>query len=233
MQGNRDQLLKVVIEQIKLPLIHMARQAELASLTSTELDPASISNIADMTIKLIDSYLLSLATSDQIELGLEPVSLASVLQNTADNLKGVAKLYNCEVELELSGKYAPVMSNKNRLEAAFTMLGFSVIEAQTVRSNNKKVNRVYLSTYKTAGGVSGGIFSPQIEIDNDDLRRGLNAAGTARQGLPSVSHVSGAGIFIADAIFESLSSTLRAARYHKMNGLAATLIPSQQLRLIS
>lgn len=233
MQGNRDQLLKVVIEQIKLPLIHMARQAELASLMSTELDPASISNIADMTIKLIDSYLLSLATSDQIELAIEPLSLASVLQNTADNLKGVAKLYNCEVELQLAGKYAPVMSNKNRLEAAFTMLGFSMIEAQTVSPNKKKPNRVYLSSYKTAEGVSGGIFSPQIEIDNDDLRRGLSSAGTARQGLPSVSHVSGAGIFIADAIFGSLSSTLRAARYHKMSGLATTLVTSQQLRLIA
>ena len=113
------------MEQIKTPLLHIARQAELASSGRSVLDSSSISNIADMAIKLIDSYLLSLPVLDQTELQLEPVSLAAVLQTTADNLSGLAKLYDCEVELNITGRFAPIMSQQKQLEAAFTMLGFS------------------------------------------------------------------------------------------------------------
>jgi hypothetical protein len=41
-----------------------------------------------------------------------------------------------------------------------------------------------------------------------------------------------AGVFVADSLLETLSAHLHVARYHNLNGLAATLQPSQQLQLI-
>lgn len=232
-RGTSDQLLKVVVEQIKTPLLHIARQAELASSGGAMLDSNSVSSIADMAIKLIDSYLLSLPVLEQSELQLEPISLAAVLRTAADNLSGLAKLYDCQVELNITGRFAPVMGQQRQLEAAFTMLGFSFIEAQKPDSYKGKSRCIHLTSFKTHKGVAGGIFSTGMEFGNEELNRGLAAVGKARQTLPSISQGSGAGIFIADAILNNLASKLRVAHYHKMSGLAATLIPSRQLELLA
>lgn len=234
-QAMTDQLLKVVVEQIKLPLLHIARQAEMAEESDNSAGYSNILNIADMAIKLIDSYFLSLPSSHQTELIVEPVSLSSVLQTAAENLNGMAKLYNCDVELRLAGRFAPVMGNRGRLEAAFTMLGFSFIESQISDSSSKEKQRskVCLAGYKSSNGLTGGVFSPQAEISNDDLKRARGTLGKTRQALPEISQTTGAGIFIADALFDNLASHLRVAHYLKMSGFATTLVPSQQLQLLS
>jgi hypothetical protein len=51
-------LLRALAEQLKLPLLHIARQAELATLNEQEAYSA-IMRTADMALQLIDGYLLS------------------------------------------------------------------------------------------------------------------------------------------------------------------------------
>lgn len=230
-QGVNDYLLRTVVEQIKLPLIHIARQAEIAKDSSAGVDPESLSALSEMAIKLIDSYFLSLPDPNQVKLALEPVSLSSVLQTAAYNLEGMAKLYNCEIQLRLSGKFSPVMSHRTRLEAAFTMLGFAFIESQNQPENGKK-SQVYLTGYKTAQGLAGGVFSPQLEMTNESLKRGLEGLGKQHQALPELSQTTSAGVFIADALLDNLAAKLRVAHYRKLSGLATTLLPSRQLQLI-
>ena len=52
-------LLRALAEQLKLPLIQIARGAELAHQQKDMSSYADISYTADMTLRLIDSYLLS------------------------------------------------------------------------------------------------------------------------------------------------------------------------------
>ncbi len=230
-QLENDRLFKIIIEQLKLPFLHIARQTEAANF-GTITNYAEINSIAEMSIKLIDSYLLTNGQNPQTSLDLEPVSISSVLNTAADNLSGLAGLYNCNIELQLAGKYGPVMSNKPRLEAAFTMLGYSMIEANLASSANRRRGNIILSGYRSSKGLVAGIFSPDIEINNDSFQKSLNSFVSTKQALPDLSHSTGAGIFIADSILTDLSTKLRVAHFKRINGLAATLIPSKQLQLV-
>ena len=185
-----------------------------------------------MSIKMIDSYLLTTSQNDQLSLQLEPVSISSVLHGVANNLSRLAGLYNCSIELELAGKYGPVMSHKNKLEAAFTMLGYSYIEANLSNAQKKSSGRIILTGYKTSKGLVAGIFSPEIKVNNESFHRSIKSFGKTRQAMPDVSQSTGAGIFIADTILNNLETRLRVAHYKRISGLAATLIPSHQLQLV-
>jgi hypothetical protein len=230
-QLEDDRLLKIIIEQLKLPLLHIARQTEAAKY-GTLANYSDLNSIAEMSIKMIDSYLLINSQNPQLSLQFEPVSISSVLNSTANNLSNLAKIYNCDVELRLAGKYGPVMSQKDQLEAAFTMLGYSYIEANLASKPDNGTGKIILTGYKTAKGLVAGVFSPEIEISNRSFQRSVNSLGKARQLIPGVSQSTGAGIFIADSIFNKLATKLRVAHYQKNSGLAATLIPSSQLQLI-
>lgn len=230
-QLENDRLFKILIEQLKLPFLHIARQTEAAKY-GTMTDYADINSIAEMSIKLIDSYLLTSGESDQTSLELEPVSLSSVLNSAAENLTSLAKVYDCDVELHLGGKYAPVMSRNDKLEAAITMLGYSFIESNLANSPNRKRGRVILSGYRTSHGLVAGVFSPEVEITNENFQHSINNFRSTKQAIPEMSHSTGAGIFIADSILRDLTTKLRVAHYKRISGLAATLIPSQQLQLV-
>ena len=216
----KERLLLALAEQLKLPLLQIARGAELSKYSD-------IANTADVALRLIDSYILSIMLS-QTELALEPVSAAAVLQDAAHQLSKFASQYDCELRLNISGKYNPVMANRQSLLAAYTMLGYSFIEAQTAEAEKRTV---VLAAHKSSKGLVAGIFSEQDGLSGDMFRRAKALYGTARQPLTSLSAVTGAGVFIADSLMHSMASSLRPAHHHKLTGLAATLLPSQQLRL--
>jgi hypothetical protein len=230
-QLENERLFKIIIEQLKLPLLHIARQTEAAKY-GTMADYSDINSIAEISIKLIDSYLLTNGQSDQSSLELEPVSLSSILNNAAENLTSLAKIYDCDIELELAGKYAPVMSRGDKLEAAITMLGYSFIESNLANSPDRRRGRLIISGYRTAHGIVAGVFSPEIEVTNETFQRSISNFSSTKQAMPEVSHATGAGIFIADSILKDLATKLRVAHYKRISGLAATLIPSQQLQLV-
>lgn len=210
-----------------MPLVHISRRAELGILGET--DDLYIVDIANIAIKTIDSYLLSLQSGDNT-LALEPISLSAVLSTAANNLSGLAKVYNCQVEVDLPYKCPPIMTDKSRLESAFTMLGYAFIESQNASQN--KLNRVLLSAYKTMQGTVAGIFSTNVELSNNVLIKSLSQAGQSRQTIPQFSQSAGAGVLIADTLFSSISTKLRVGRHQNLNGLVATLMPSKQLQLV-
>lgn len=216
----KERLLLALAEQLKLPLLQIARRAELAK------DAETITT-ADMALNLIDSYILSVTPTAQAELQLEPLSAAAVLQDVAHNLGQYAKQYDCQLELNISGRYSPIMANRQSLIAAYTLLGYSFIEAESSQVN--RPGQVILAAHKSAKGLVTGVFSRQSLTTSDMLRRAKALYGTARQPLTTLSASAGAGIFVADSLLQSMATVLHPAHHHKLNGLAATLLPSQQL----
>ena len=99
-------------EELKLPLLQVARQAELANIDSLEQS-------ANQALWLVDSYLLS----QQLHLELEPVAVSAALDEAAHALEGIARQYNCRLELHLSGRYAPVMAHRQGLHTALVGIG--------------------------------------------------------------------------------------------------------------
>lgn len=219
----RERLLVALADQLKLPLLQIARGAELA--TFDEPLRSNIASTADVALRLIDGYILSIAPK-QSRLELEPVSVSAVLQEAAHRLSHLARQYECDLQISLSGKYGPVMANRENLEAAITMLGYSFIEAQ---QHEDKRPSVILGAHKSANGLVAGIFGTQSSISGEMFRRAKALYGSARQPLVAGSAFGSVGIFIADSLLQSMSSPLKPAKHNKLLGLAATLLPSQQL----
>lgn len=229
--GADERLFRAITEQLKLPLLRIARISELTlSLSDTGENIQNILEISNTTLKLLDGYLMTNNGQNQESLQLEPVSVSSVLEKTAHALTPLAKRNECELEMSISGKYAPVMAHQPILESALFLLGVGMIESGSPEVNQ---HRVVLSTYKTASGTTAGVFDNlSSSVDADGLRRGKALFGSVKQTMPSMSGANGAGVFVADALFKAMECSLRVARHNKFSGFAATLHPSTQLSLI-
>jgi hypothetical protein len=227
-----DQLLLTVAEQLKLPLLQIARSAELAQKQKGTADLATIQTTADMAIRLLDSYLFGarLALEDDYRLQLEPVSVSSVLYDTERQLAAMAKLYGVELQLDIAGQFGPVQANRQALQAALTSLGYALIEA--LPSLNAKKLTLKLAVHNSRYGVVAGIYSDVEQVTTEALRQGRKLHGHIRQPLATLSPSSGAGVFVADAIFQAMDTELQPTRHHNLHGLGAVLRPTPQLQLV-
>lgn len=232
-------LLSAVAEQLKVPLTIIARQAELWAV-SPESTPSSLSTYgqatriqADAALQLVDCYLLGLELlRGQTQLNLEPVSVSSTLVDAAHALSRYARQYEVRIEVEVAGKYEPVMAHGRGLKAALVALGFSLIEAQAAHEDRRAHQRLVLGTHRTAHGISTGIYGMDSGLHPSDWRAARQLAGRAPQPFVGLSPGSGAGLFVADTIFRSMASELRVGLWQRRRGLAATLQPSRQLQLV-
>jgi hypothetical protein len=229
-----NELLVSVAEQLKVPLAIIARHAELGSLTGEpqKIDAGLIATQADAALLLVDSYLLGLELlRTQTQLELEPVSVSSLLVDTAHDLYRFARQYGVDVQLETAGKYGPVMSNPRGLKAAMLSLGFALVEAQPALEGRRN-KRIVLATHRTPHGIVTGIYGMHQMVSAGAWRRALALCGKARQPLTELGAGPAAGLFVADTILRSMDSRLRVGKYLRRGGLAATLQPSRQLQLV-
>ncbi len=225
----QERLLKALAEQLKLPLLQIAREAELAHSNQDATALSSISYTADMALRLVDSYLLSVQLQALPLLELEPVSVSAMLQDTAHHLNQLAKQYDCDLEVHLSGRYEPVMAHRQSLESAFATLGYAFIESAPAADQRHKI---VLGAHRSSRGLVAGIFGNQEGLNSDSLHRGMALFGSARQAVPALTPTSGAGIFVADSLLKNMEAPLHLSRHNKLSGLGATLLPSQQLQLV-
>jgi len=231
MPALSEQLLLSVAEQLKLPLLQIARQAELAQLTNNP-NLHEIESSADTALRLIDSYVLGmrLALEGHESLMLEPVSVSSVLYDTGQQLEALAKFYGVKLELQVAGKFGPVMAHRKGLQAALVSLGASLIEAMPALESPQL--RLQLATHRCRYGIVAGLYSDTETLTAEALRQGRKLQGVSRQPLVNVAHTGAAGIFVADAILHAMRLKLQASRHHRLYGIGAVLQPNNQLALI-
>ncbi|HEU4914014.1 MAG TPA: hypothetical protein VFT16_01220 [Candidatus Saccharimonadales bacterium] len=225
--GTNAALLRSVAEQLKTPLATIARQAELGQLTGevglTDLGAIRVHAAAALT--LVDSYLLGLRLMrEQSMLQLEPVSISSLLVETAHELSSFAKQYGTVVELSIGGRYEPVMAHPEGLKSALLALGYTLLQGYPLPEGS----RLLLSVHRTPHGLVTGLYGEYEQLRSESWRNALALQGKASKPL-SILSGSGAGLFVADAILQAMESKLRVGRHQKRSGLAATLQPSQQL----
>lgn len=228
-QSADSRLLQALAEQLKIPLMQIARQAELAN---QKLRPESFETIiqtADMAIRLVDGFLLSANLHQQTMFEFQPVSVSAVLQDAVYALQPVASQYNCRLQLDIAGKYQPVMAHAEGLRAALTLLGLAFIES-CAPSNLQPV--VTLGAHRSSQGIVAGIYSDGVSLSADSFRRGIALVGSATQPFSEFSSSSSSSLFVAESLCQAFASGLKVSRHSKRNGLATTLLPSQQLMLV-
>ena len=227
-------------EELKLPLQFIGRQAELQMMVegSTDVDLLrslqAIQHNADITVQVLDSYLLSLRLSLQpsLRLNLEPVSVSAVLYEAAEQLRSTARQYGVELDLHIQGRYEPVMAHRQALQSALVMLGYALIEALPASGVSGEQRRVRLATHRTREGIVAGLYGQFEDLTQQQLQRGRQLLGVARQPLVGSLPGSGAGVFVADALLGAMESRLRVGRFQHLPGFAVTLPASEQLQLI-
>ncbi len=229
-------LLNGVAEELKLPLMYIARRTELAIMAHDVSAESlrSIQTTATSALELVDSYLLGLQIAEnQQVLELEPVSTSSTLYDVAESLKDVARRYDVSLRLDVSGNHIPVMANKPALVSALLSLSTAYIEAQTPLVENGQKRILTLATHQVREGVVAGIYSDSEVISLKQLRKAFELHNNrARQPFNQLSSTSAAGLFIASKLLQAMSAELKTIKHHRQSGLAAILQPSRQLQFI-
>ncbi|HEX7632706.1 MAG TPA: hypothetical protein VF401_00105 [Candidatus Saccharimonadales bacterium] len=224
-----QQLLLNIAEELKLPLIQIARQAELGQLSGST-DLRSMQATADTALRLLDNYVLGVRLSmEPHQFDMEPVSVSSVLYDTGQQLDSLAKNYGVELELSIAGRYEPVMAHKQGLQAALVSLGAALIEALPALETPQL--KLQLATHRSRYGIVAGLYAATDRLTNQALQNGRKLRA-ARQPLMNFTHTSGAGIFVADAILQAMQLSLKASRHHRLYGLGTVLPPTNQLQLV-
>ena len=225
-----SRLLQSVAEQLQVPLTIIARQTELMQLRgSGPADVRAIQTQASVALTLTDSYLLGLQLmQSQGQLPLEPVSVSSLLVETAHELEGLARQYDMDIELVIGGHFAPVMAHHRGLKAALVSLGCMLIGARSDQTGR----RLTLAVHKGPKGLMAGMYGDFEQLSAERWRKALKLCGQASQPFSAIAAGSGAGVFVAETILQAMETNLHVGRYAKQYGLAATLQPSQQLQLI-
>jgi hypothetical protein len=228
--GGRDapmvsqQLLLTVAEELKLPLLQLARQAEQAQLTGMQAT-------ADAALRLLDNYALGVRlVLEPQDFELEPVSVSSVLYDVGQQLDGLAKGYGVGLELNIAGRYGPVLANRAGLQAALVSLGAALIEALPALEGSQL--KLQLATHASRYGVVAGVYADTKQLSQQALQKGRRLQAHSRQPFLNVSHTSGAGVFVAGAILQAMQLHLMASRHQRWYGLGTVLQPNQQLQLV-
>ncbi len=216
-------LWRALAEQVKLPLVPVARMAGKAD---AGLLP-EIQNVADNALRFIDTYLLSIELQSQPYLELEPVSVGAILQDVANQMNSIATQNSCQIVIDIAGRYEPIMTDRSALIAAYGSLVQVYIQAL-----HEEQGTVVLGVHRdNRGKLVAGVFSG-IDITSDMYRRAQMLYGRARQAVPAVDGSSGVGIFVADSILSRIASPLRVVRHGGMSGLGTSFVKSDQLSLV-
>ncbi|HTB48919.1 MAG TPA: hypothetical protein VK712_02455 [Verrucomicrobiae bacterium] len=226
-----QQLLLGVAEELKLPLMQIARQAEYGRRDGGQTDLAALQATADHALRLLDNYALGVRLNlEPQELELESVSVSSVLYDTGQQLDSLARNYGVELELNIIGRYGPVMAHRQGLQSALVSLGAALIEALPALQLPQL--KLQLATHRSRYGIVAGLYTDTEQLTNEALQRGRRLQGRSRQPLLDMSHTSGAGIFVADTILRAMNLNLRASRHQRLYGLGTVLQPSHQMQLV-
>jgi hypothetical protein len=229
-----QRLLLSVAEELKLPLLQIARQAEQAR-PGSKANLATIQATADSALRLLDNYSLGVRLALEPEqMAIESVSVSSVLYDTGQQLESLAKSYGVELELNIAGRYGPVLAHRQGLQAALVSLGAALIEAlpaQAAAGGSSQL-RLQLATHRSRYGIVAGLYADTKQVSNEALQHGRELQRHSRQPLMNLTHTSGAGIFVADTILRAMRLNLRASRHHRWYGLGTVLQPNHQLQLV-
>lgn len=220
-----DTLFAALAEQLKTPLLQIARLSELKNTDSTN----QITAISEHALRLVDAYMHTQAQA-QAALILEPINASSVLYDAAHTLEPYARQFGCSIDIDLRGKSAPIMGHRHSLQTMMTLLGASLIESAS--ENEPTGCRLVLGSHRSARGTVVGVFSRHVSVSEAALLLVRKIHGRASQVAPTLGMAGGAGLAIADQLSEQLSSPLKAYRHNSLSGIGALLLPSRQLYLL-
>lgn len=226
----RDPIFSYIADNLRNELIKLNSSLEYAQLSGDVklLDNAKFSSQA--MLRLIDCYLSYTTQADSFS-DVEPVSLSAMLTSIASTMSPYAAWQQCDLDLNVMGKYQPVMVNRELLKTVLTSLSSIFISAQSEIKHTTRPIISYAVT-RTKNGITAGIYSNVEAMNGRMLRTARMQYG--KPGNPTSAAVTNAsaGLYMADSLLSKISNGLKASRFNKMVGLSASFEPSQQLAIV-
>ncbi len=228
-EASSYKLLLNLTDQLKNSLLQISKSAETSIKTGLDKN-LLIKSTSDYTVELLNAYSLGLKMAfEETDVSLEPISISAVLYSTAKKLATIAKNYNVDIDLNISGKNNLIISNYSGLETSLITLGYSMIES--LPSTENKQMRIYLASHMCRYGLVAGIYADDSTLTNESLKKGRKLYGMVRQPLTGFSHTASSGIFLADNILNNLNLKLKTSQHRHLRGLGIVLEPIPQLQL--
>ncbi len=228
--SETELMLSAIAHDLSLPLLQIKAKAELGKFNNKTSEEFKL--LTQSGLKLIDSYLIALEFRQSAnQLVLEPVSIGSVLADSAHELSKLAEYYKTKIEINITGRARPILTNKASLQSAFYCLGASLIKSQA--DSESKNNVLVLSAYKNKqDSITAGIYANILGLTDKELYNSRKLAGKAKQPFSALSSSSGGGILIADMLLTTLYQPLRASKFKHLSGFSTQFPISKQLRLV-
>lgn len=224
---SSTRLMRALAEELKLPLMQISRSAELGQLDGGD-NLQTIETTASNALRLLDGYILTTQLmGEQQQLEIEPVSVTAVLYDTAQDLYKLSRLYDTKLDIRVNGKCGQVMSNARALRAALASIAYTFVS-----SGISSKQQIMLTASKSNRGVITGVSSDNCQFSAQELQLARKLYGNARQPAKTMTSNSGAGVYLADRLFEAMESRLKFGHYRGNVGLFAWLMASQQLTLL-
>lgn len=217
-----DALLTGLADHLRLPLLQIARLAELGHQRALP----RISVISEQALRLVDAYVMA---RSQPQLTLEPLSAGAVMADVAHALDSFARAADYKIIIDQTTPTGLVMAHQATLKMMFLMLGSSIIEAGLEREAIDR--RLVLGIHRTAKGVVVGAFNSSLELTQDVLHLTRQLHGHAHQAAPALGGAGAAGLAIADNLSQQMQSPLKSYRHKSLTGIGSLLIPTAQLEL--
>ncbi|MBI4034445.1 hypothetical protein HY380_00940, partial [Candidatus Saccharibacteria bacterium] len=224
-------------DDLSLPLLQIKTTLEVLgarglSPEKVRLQSVSLKSNAENGLQLIEAYRMALHTDETSMLDLESVAMAAVLNEAAHQLEPYAKNYATKMEVDIIGRFAPVLAHKASLVAALQCLGASLVRAQAAQRKRKNY-RVILGAHRSTDGlITTGVFSNARGLSDQTLRAARGLVGRARQPFPALPAGSASGVLIADMLCSAMWQPLRQAAHRQMSGLATAVPLSKQLQFM-
>lgn len=231
--GSQEQLFLSLAEQLARPLLQLSHLAELGATDDSKtarMYSSVMQLISQSSLQLVESYALSLRVQGRvIPLALEPITVSSLLYDTAETLQPFARQYGVSLDLDVGPRMQPILADRTVLRAAMASLGQAFVLGQA-EDDDPGVLR--LSAHRSRYGIVAGLYGSALQLGREDLRRARWAKGRIYEPFQRLASGPAAGVFIADSLLGTLATRLHVARYRSLTGLATTLQPSQQLQFV-
>lgn len=222
------ELWRSLADELKLPLVQIARSAELAEFSEPAKQLRTIETAATNALRLIDGYLLVTALGPQGQLDLSPVSVTATLYDVAQDLYELSKLYDTAIDIRVGSSTGQAMAHAAGLRAAISSLAYTFLTGGL----KGREQTLTLVARQSKEGITAGVLSDIAHVSAEDLQQARELHGRASQPAGGFTQNSGIGLYLADNLFTAMESPLKVIKSGRKTGLAATMLPSHQLALL-
>jgi hypothetical protein len=180
-------------------------------------------------LSILDYAMFALDMA-QTELPLTTISAAAIARDVTENLRLLAEAYEVDLDLDVTSRLEPVLTNESAAKGALYGLASSLIVSP---NSAKKRTRIVIAAQETKPNSQRlGVYSPNLLINPTKIKLSRLLAGKARSAAPTEVHNSGLGLVVSDQLTQALSSKLSRFNHRGNKGIGFYLPMSPQLSML-